>query len=355
MTRVLVAGALASKPGNGGAAWTRLSWTLGFERVGCEAWLVEQRPRHGRGEDFFHAVARRFGVRAVLLDDGPLPEELPETFDLLVNVSGHLVDPRVRRRARRSAYLDLDPGFTQLWADGARLEGHDLYLTVGALLGRRDCPVPTGGVDWRPVRQPVLLDEWPVVEQPDPGRLTTVGAWRGPFGPLQHDGAVYGLKVHEFRRIAELPRLVPQRLELALELHEADAADRALLESNGWLLADPAAVAGDPDAFRAYVRGSGGELSVAQGVYVGLRTGWFSDRTTRYLASGLPVLVQDTGFSRTLPVGEGLLAFSTLEEAAAGARALAADHARHARAARALAEEHFDARRVLARVLEDAL
>jgi hypothetical protein len=112
--------------------------------------------------------------------------------------------------------------------------------------------------------------------------------------------------------------------------------------------------AASPAAFRSYVQGSGAEFSVAQGVYVETDSGWFSDRTARYLASGKPALVQDTGFSRNLPCGEGLIPFRTLDEAVAGAQAIAAEPECHAHAARAVAEEHFDSDAILDTFLRDA-
>ena len=99
---------------------------------------------------------------------------------------------------------------------------------------------------------------------------------------------------------------------------------------------------------------SGAEFSVAQGIYVETASGWFSDRTVRYLASGKPALVQDTGFEAELPVGDGLLAFSSPDEAAAGIDAILRDYDRHSRAARLLAETYFDSDVVLGRVLEEA-
>ncbi len=126
------------------------------------------------------------------------------------------------------------------------------------------------------------------------------------------------------------------------------------MDRNGWRIVDPREAAGSPDAFRRYVQGSGAEFSVAQGIYVETACGWFSDRTTRYLASGKPALVQDTGFSRNLPAGEGLIAFATMEQAVAGANAIWRDYRHHSQAARALAEEHFDSDRVLGRLLERA-
>jgi hypothetical protein len=284
--------------------------------------------------------------------------EIAAGADLLVNISGHLDLEPLMSVLRRKAYVDLDPGFTQFWHaagnPGARLAGHDLYFTVGENIGAADCAVPTDGIEWRPVPPPVLLNEWPAASGGDPSRFTTIGSWRGAFGPVEHGGTTYGLKVHEFRKVMELPERIPAVFELALDIHPGDSADREALESHGWRLVDPRPVSADPDRFRAYVSGSGAEFSVAQGVYVETATGWFSDRTVRYLAAGKPALVQDTGFSRNYPTGEGLVPFATLDEAAEGARRIASDYETHARAARELAEQYFDSDKVLTRFLDEA-
>lgn len=179
-----------------------------------------------------------------------------------------------------------------------------------------------------------------------------MASWRGAYGAVEHNGKRYGVKAHEFRKFIELPQRAPQNFEIALSIDPGDRKDREALTAHGWTLADPVACSGTPDVFRCYVQNSGAEFSVAQGIYVETHSGWFSDRTTRYLASGKPVLVQDTGFSRHLPAGEGLLAFRTLEEAVAGAAEIARDYSRHAKAARLIAEEFFDARKIAARLLE---
>jgi hypothetical protein len=368
VTVALVAGAVANKPGNGGAAWTRLSWAMGLARVGFDVHVVEQLApgAPADAESWFAEIMGDFGFsgRSTLLrPDGATASGLPAAdladlagdAALLLNISGHLDRPELVERAATTVFVDLDPGYTQLWhADGsAPLAPHDHWFTVGGLLGTPACSLPTGGIRWRPVVQPVPLSEWPVQRPVPCERLTTVAAWRGPFGPVVHDGRTMGGKVHEFRRFLGLQGLVDAELELCLEIHPADGTDRAALEEHGWRIVDPAVVTPDPHAFRRYVQGSGGELSVAQGLYVHARTGWFSDRSVRYLASGRPVVVQDTGFSSLLPVGEGLLAFSTVEEAAACIGAVQADWERHAKAARALAEEHFAAERVLAGLCEE--
>jgi hypothetical protein len=381
MPLAVVAGALANKPRNGGEAWVRLSWVAGLRRLGFEVWLLEQIARDACvGRDgspapfwesdnlaYFEDVCARFGLAesaALICGDevyGASPAELlalAGRCELLVNVSGHLDWPEFSGRVRRRVYLDLDPGFTQFWqvqgTPGARLEDHDLYFTVAGNMGAPDCGIPDAGVDWRRTWPPVVLDDWPVSPGGDRDRLTTVGSWRGAYGPVEHDGRRFGLKVHEFRKLAELPRRAPQTFEIALAIDAADEPDRMSLLEHGWRLVDPTAVAGDPMSFRRYVQGSGGEFSVAQGIYVDTNSGWFSDRTVHYLASGKPALVQETGFSRVLPAGEGLVPFDSLEEAAAAAEAIASDYERHARAARRIAEEHFDSDRVIERVLDEA-
>jgi hypothetical protein len=170
---------------------------------------------------------------------------------------------------------------------------------------------------------------------------------------VQYGSKTFGSKVHEFRKVIEMPERVPQTIEIALDIHPAEEKDLHLLHRYGWRLVDPRITVPDPDALRRYVQGSGAEFSVAQEVYTQTRSGWFSDRTVRYLASGKPALVQDTGFCRNYPVGEGLLAFSTLEEAVAGAGRIARDYEEHYRGARALAEEYFDSDKVLGRFVEE--
>ncbi len=381
MPAVVVGGAVANKLLNGGEAWVRLSWLLGLARLGCDTYFVEQiHPsscvdRDGRPAEFedsanrryFDAVMREFGLErssALLLEGSEHTSgmayddllELAASADLLINVSGHLSAEPVMTRLRRKAYVDLDPGFTQFWhasgRPGARLEGHDWFFTVGENIGRPSSTVPTGGIDWRPVRPPVVLDEWPRAEILEARRFTTIATWRSGYGTVEHEGRTYGLKVHEFRKIVDLPRRVRARFELALDIHPGDSRDLESLREHGWQIVDPREVAVTPDAFRAYVQGSGAEFSVAQGVYVDTRSGWFSDRTVRYLASGRPALVQETGFSDNYPTGEGLLSFSSLEEAVAGADAIESRYEEHSEAARALAERFFDSDDVLSSFLE---
>ena len=323
-----------------------------------------------RGVPFFETVCADWGLtdRSALISadgqaiTGLAPEhaaDFASGADLLVNISGNLTWAPVFDAVRRRAYIDLDPGFTQFWhAMGVAIPGlkrHDLHFTVGESIGTSNCAVPTGDIRWLPLRQPVVLEHWPVVPFPAEPRFTTVASWRGGYGAIEFEGHRYGLKAHEFRRFIELPRSLPFPAEVALDIHSADNVDRDRLIENGWRLADPATVARSPEAFRDYISGSAAELSVAQGVYVETQCGWFSDRSARYLAVGRPVIVQDTGFGRHLPLGEGLFAFRTLDDAVAAARQVAQNLEAHGRAARQIATEYFDARVVLGGFLERAL
>jgi len=376
VTTVLVSGAIANKHRQGGAAWTRLNWLLGLKKLGFDVYFVEQISRDScidaRGAvtpfeqsenlQYFRTVVEQLGLAgsaSLVYEGGEQCEGLscPELVDVaksaafLVNISGHLTLDVVKRRVEHKVYVDLDPGFTQFWhAAGnawARLEGHDYYFTVGENIGTAHCSIPTGGIDWRPIRQPVVLDLWPVTPAAGRRRFTTIATWRGPYAPVEYRGRRFGLKVHEFRKFLDLPSRVDAAFEIALNIHEAEEPDRQALAAHGWQLVDPAHAASDPVSFRQYVQKSSAEFSTAQGIYVDTNSGWFSDRTVRYLASGKPALVQDTGFSRNYRAGEGLVPFRTFDEAVAGAGRILADYPGHCQAARSLAEERFDSDTVL--------
>jgi hypothetical protein len=411
MSLIVVCGALANKPGNGGAAWTRLSWALGLRRLRCEVFFVEQIAAatcvDAAGEKcdferstnltYFKHVTDRFGLSdrsALIAENGRRSAglgwgellDLADEADLLVNISGHLTVDPLKARFKKRVFLDLDPGYTQFWCAAGlaeeHLRDHHFYFTIGENIGRPGCEIPLAGVPWRPIRQPVVLDEWPVVnDQPrlltctsalptdaiepsatashedvpraaEPRRFTTVASWRGPYGRVTHNGVQFGVKAHEFRKFLALPMRSDHEFEIALDVDPADRQDAESLTGHGWRIVDPRLVAADPFAFRRYIQESSAEFSVAQGIYVDTRSGWFSDRTVRYLASGKPVLVQDTGFGETYPVGCGLVPFRTLAEAVSGAERINRDYARHARAARQIAEGFFDSDKVLQSLLQ---
>jgi hypothetical protein len=362
---IVVAGALASKPGNGGEAWVRLSWVLGLRRLGHDAWLLEEADPAGAaaGRAFFERTVAAAGLdsRALLLVAGESEgreqaAELADESAALFNVSGNLRDPRLLERFEQRAYVDLDPGFTQIWQAqgqlGDQLAGHDRHFTVGLNLGAADCEVPDDGFEWVPLPPPVLLEEWSPGEPREFDRFTTVATWRNALGSLEHGGRAYTLKHHQLRRFAELPRTSGLPFEIALDVHPDEAEEAEQLRRLGWSVVEPGSVAADPAAFQDYVRGSGAEFSVTQGVYAETRSGWISDRTAHYLASGKPAVVQETGLPASYRPDAGLLTFADPGEAADAAAEVVADYDRHAAAARAYAEATFDSDLVLTRMLE---
>lgn len=361
----VVAGALANKVGNGGEAWVRPTWTLGLARLGFDAWFVEElSPELDEGGvasavAWFRDVTDWFGLedRAALVHGdrtlaGPELErvrEVLEQADLLVNISGHLRRLDLPAPNATRVYLDVDPGFTQVWAAQGLVDlgDHDRHVTVGTAIGSGACPLPTGGYQWLPTLPPVLMHRWRATSPPVAApRVTTVTSWRPPHGPVSWGGVDYGVKAHEFRRHLSLPASVaPVSVELALAIDHGDSVDLRRLLDSGFVLADPAVVARTPWTFADYVEGSLAEWSVAQGVYAHGRTGWVSDRSAHYLAAGRPVVAQDT--CSFLAVGEGWWTFEDVAGAAQAVMEVAADPVAASQAARALAERCFDSDLVL--------
>jgi hypothetical protein len=374
---VVVAGSIAQRPRRGGHAWVFLQYLLGFRQLGYEvlfldrlspemlgpgaswppsadspevSWLRDTMARHGLDESY--ALLLDGGGESLGMPRESVAERLRRSV-LLLDVMGFLGDEDLLAAAPRRVYLDIDPGFPQMWrALGLHdpFGRHDAYATVGLRIGAEDCTVPTCGIEWVTTTQPVVHTEWPVRSGGD--AYTSVASWRGPFEPVEYEGERYGLRAHQLRRFASLPAAVEPPLELALDIDPADEADAELLRSGGWRLADPERVAGTPDGYRGYVQGSRGEVGIAKDMYVRSRGGWLSDRSLCYLAAGKPVLAQATGFEREVETGAGLLAFETPEEAAAAIEEIEGDYRRHSAAARELAEDRFASDRVLGRLLE---
>lgn len=373
---ILVSGMIAADPWQGGATWAVLQYVLGFRRLGHHVWFVEPVPSEqiapgarlsdSRNVPYFRSIVAQFGLEdhAALLLDGSRETagmsyesicEIAGRCDLLINISGMLTDPAITGPIPCRVYLDLDPAFNQLWhavqGIDMRFDGHTHFVTVGSEIGKPGCTVPTCGRTWIPTLQPVVLQQWSVASiRPEHDALTTIANWRG-YGSIEHDGIFYGQKAHSFRKFLDLPMRTNRRFMPAIAIHPDETKDLAALTSNNWHLVDPADVAGTPDAYRDFVRGSWGEIGIAKSGYVASRCGWFSDRSVCYLASGRPVLAQDTGFSQSLPIGRGLIGFNTTEEALAGIEAFESDYPAHARAARDIAEEFFDSNKVLSRLL----
>jgi hypothetical protein len=357
--RILVAGMLAGDPWQGGATWAVFQYVRGLERLGHRVLVVEP------VDDLTPEIERYWRLLdlesgALLLRDTQrtvgLAYDRVASFDaeVLLNISGMLDDELLTRPIPTRIFLDLDPGFNQVWhAQGLHptLAHHTHHVTVGTAMAHTTLPLDR---TWIPTLPPVVLTDWPYAETLDTDAFTTVGHWRS-YGSASWNGITMGQRAHSVRRLLDLPALTRQPLLPAFAIHAAEIADLDALTAHGWQLADPAQVASTPGIYRRFVAGSKGEIGLAKAGYIDSRCGWFSDRSACYLASGRPVVAQDTGFSEVLPTGEGLLRYDTSADAGRALDTVASDYERHRLAARALAEEHLDSDRVLMRLLEAVL
>jgi hypothetical protein len=358
-----------------GIAWQAVQYIVGLEQLGWEVWYVEDHganpydprensvvmecgynvefvrrmmERHGLGDrwaywdainDVYHGIGRE-QVR-----------ELYRTSDALINLCGS-----VRLRDEHMAcpvriMVDTDPVYEQIkYAKsdpGARdyLDAHTHFFTYGENVGGPGWIVPLCGVPWQPTRPPVVLDLWPFdARQPD--CWTTIATWENRGKNIEFEGETYVWSKHvNFLRFLDVPRRAGGCFRMAM-LPPTEAVDREVAGA-GWQLTDPRPVSAGMDEYADFIRGSRGEFTVAKDIYVRPNSGWFSDRSVCYLASGRPVVTMGTGASRFYPSGQGFIEYSTVDEAVAAIEAVAADYPRHSRAARDLAGEYFGSADVL--------
>ena len=360
--RVLVSGMACNDPWQGGATWAVMQYVLGLRALGHDVWFIEP-----AGEEidrrYVREALRTFELedRAAFLLAGsqrtlgvPYDRLRSQSFDAHLNVSGMLRDGNLVDRIPVRIYLDLDPAFNQIWHDveriDMRLDGHTHFVSVGQSIGSPGCRVPTCGVSWIPALPPVHLGSWPRAVGGE-GDYTTVGHWRS-YGSVMAEGWQLGQRAHSMRELLALPARVRPRLTVALAIDPGEATDLDALGRHGWRLLDPAVAAGTPSRYRSFIQSSRAEISIAKSGYVTSRCGWFSDRSACYLSSGRPVVAQDTGLNGALPTGRGLLLFRGLDEAVRAIEDIESDYVGHAEAARELAVEHLDARRVLQTLLK---
>ncbi len=378
--RIIVTGLIAQYP-LGGVTWDYVQYVLGLARLGHDVYYLEDsgqwpyNPLEGGVDkecaynvNYLAGVMSRFGLANKWAYRFPwqsqwfgLPDEerraVIESADLLINISGTLQRPEDYRQVCRMVYIDSDPVFTQVklargQADFRKLiDTHDVHFSFG----ERFCAtVPATGHHWHPTRQPIVLSEWRS-SVPQRDVFTTVMNWTS-YNCVTYGGQTYGQKDVEFKRFLELPGMVaPTVLEIAVNEGKTRRTPHSLLTYKGWRVVDPAAVCPDLDSYRGYIESSKAEWSVAKNGYVLGQSGWFSCRSACYLAAGRPVIVQDTGFTAVLPVGEGILPFTTVEEAVAAIHEVEGNYAWHAKSARAIAEEYFDSDKVLSRLINKAL
>ena len=366
----------------GGYAWQAAHYLLGLKSLGYDVWFYEDTDHYnlaydpctqefGTSYEYGIKAAGRFlgriglGDRWCFIDSvagmkhGPgasVISELLREADLLINIAGVNRISTERRNGRPSIYIDLDPVYTQLrLVNGdetlaAILKEHSHLFTLGENIGSSYSAAPTGGYEWIPTRQPVVIELW---ENAGPPRLayTTVGKWDSQGRDMEYQGESFTWRKRiEWYRYLDLPRKSGQTFELAMDV-ESVPGDRELLTEHGWQIADPMSVSTDPWSYRDYLRGSRGEFTVGKDMNVRLKSGWFSDRAACYLAAGRPVVEQDTGFGQVLPLGRGLHAFKTVDEAAEAIGVIERDYDKASAHASEVARDYFAANRVLGSIL----
>ncbi len=384
MARVVVTSYLVRFPMGGYLSWM-LQWLVGLKRLGHEVFFVEQTQPGSRScfdpirntmtDDCSHGIATlaallaRFGLdgRWAFLDAAGRYHGMSEqqvrialrTADIFIDMSTDLFLGRSQiwadeiARIPRRAFVDAEPGYYQMLMESAVAKGRTLptyncYFTIGTNLGADDCAAPTAGRRWQTFFYPVVLDLFNPKNSRPPARFTTIMSWQA-HEAVQFNGVTYGQKDLEFAKFLTLPARTSAMLEIAVTGRNVPWAD---LETAGWRIRNSHDMTLTFDAFRQYVEQSMGEFSVCKNVYVALNTGWFGDRAIAYLASGRPVVMQDTGFSKHLPCGRGLFAVRAIDDAAAALEQIMTDYECHSAAAAELAREYFESGRALARFFD---
>lgn len=390
--RIIVTGLAGLYP-VGGVAWDYLQYIVGFARLNHDVYYHEDSwswPYHPVMKTFtregdysaayidaffrryapelrdrwhyFHLHEESFGMSRSAFD------EVARTADLFINVSGACMIPENLSPRCIKVFMDTDPGYNQImmserfaWSENAdrwceSIDRHDQHFTFAENIYGDDCRVPRLHYRWKTTRMPIVRDLWgpegreAMALAPAGSPWTTIMTWNNFKGRLVYQGVEYFSKGAEFERIMNLP------LEVGAPLKVAVGGVNAPLETiaaAGWQAVDGPENTATPEMYKDFILASRGEISTAKHVYVAMKTGWYSCRSASYLAAGRPVVVQDTGFSRVIPSSEGMIAFTTVEEAAAAIERIEADYPRHAAGALAVAEEYFDSGKILARFIDD--
>jgi len=356
----------------GGMTWHHLNYLTGLIELGHRVTFLEDGaylppfdPTTGESGDATYGIQHLretfaacdinipFHYRYGSVSAGLSTDEIQTTVrnaDIFIAVSG-ITPVEWYPIPKRSLVIDTDPVFTQL-----RMV-HDPVLksyyasfshvaTFGRLIGGDSCPLPTHGIHWIPTNQPICLTHWPVV--PSSSRsFTTIGKWEHAIDRhLEFQGKLYrSSKGVEWMKLIDLPSRVPWRMELGMA--GMPPVTQAEFASHDWHLVDPQSASKSCSGYQKFIQNSAGEFTVAKEIYAGLPSGWFSDRSAAYLASGRPVVTQASGFDQWLPTGHGLFSFETLDQAAIALERIDRDYPAHATAARQIAVKHFDSKVIL--------
>jgi hypothetical protein len=366
-----------------GVTYQFLHYLLGLQRLGYEPFYVEDSGRwiynpriNDRSPDASGNVAaiapilEKYGFAGHWAFRGNYPGgecygmtearilQLYHEADAYLNVTGAQEIREEHLACPRRIYVESDPFAMQVRvAQGdewniAQLAAHDTLFTFGENLSAPDCTVPIERFRWLPTRQPVALDLWSDRCVGSPAAYNTITTWHNEGKDLVYGGETYyWTKDREFEKFINLPQRRQVEFELAAGV---DEQVRRRLVAYGWGQVGSIEISSDIDRYRRYIQCSRGEFTVARDQYVRPMTGWFSDRSACYLASGRPVITQETGFSKFIPTGRGLFAFRTMDDVLAAVDSIESDYAGNCRAARAIAEQYFDAEKVIASLVERA-
>lgn len=360
----------------GGNRWVFLNWALSLQDLGCRVvWLEGVKPETALPALQANVSALKTQLARYDLDksvalfarsssgqpaprepmEGCLDLEAVDGADLVLNFT-YDTAPEVLRHFRRTALIDIDPGLTQMWMTEGQLNisPHDTYFTIGETVGKPEAPFPDCGLRWHYTPPPLFLPAWSPAASESAAPYTTVTNWWEGWVVFRQESYVNSKRAG-FLPYLDLPGRISRPLELAIHLGTGDLNERTMLEQHGWRVRDTTMVASTPWDYQNYIRNSYGEFSCAKPSCVRLQNAWISDRTLSYLASGKPAVVQQTGRSRFLPDCSGLFRFRDIDEAVAHLETVATDYERHCKLARRLAEDYFDGRQLVGRVLEVAL
>ena len=382
--KIAVLGFMAGMP-IAGVVWQHVHYIVALQRLGHEIYYIEDTTRwpydpvtytvtadHSYATKTLAKLAAQFGFEgrwsfcARYLPDSPcagLPKskivELYREADAILNLCGSHEFNEDLLSSKCVIYVESDPGVEQIMIDKDErecidyLRKHHTLFTFGESIGTNAFPVPLHGFAWKPTRQPVVTEFWKTDWlSPKSAVFTSVANWStSGIKDIEWRGENYfWSKSLEFLKFVEAPARSGEEFELATTIR--DEAVCELFLKNRWRLADPHSLSMDYNLYKAYLQNSKGEFTVAKDQYVRLRTGWFSDRSACYLASGRPVITQETGFTRHYDGRKrGLFAFQTLDEIVEAVREINADYKTHCRAAFEIAAEFFEAEKVLASLL----
>ena len=372
--RIVVLGYIVRSP-LGGLVWHHLQYVLGLKQMGHDVLFMEDsddfagcynpqanevttNPMYGLRfiDDIFNRFDLASGWTYFDAHTGKwygLGEQKVLAFcdsaDLLINVSA--VNPlrdwclKIPKRI----FIDTDPAFTQvknLTDDKAMslAKAHTHFYSFAENIGKPFCTIPDDGFNWQPTRQPVFLPAWKIDAANKSAKWTTIMQWDS-YKEQLYNGARYGMKSLSFGEFIKVPGLIPgEQFELAIG---SATAPKIELENYGWHIISSLIVTQTAAAYQEYISLSKAEWSVAKHGYVATKSGWFSERSTCYLATGKPVLVQDTGFTENIQTGKGIFTFSSIEDIVENVNRIITDYDIHCVNARKMIGEYFDAEKVL--------